>query len=100
MQQIKATELTEKAKRILAKMKADKQNGPTVSPADKKTIKKIQALIQNEKQIISAGGIRAGAGRKSQYGEPTVSVGFKVPESRVLAFKEEANKLLLLWKIK
>lgn len=41
------------------------------------------------------GGARRGAGRKEKYGEPTVTVSFRVPLSKAPAIKTIVNKKLL-----
>jgi hypothetical protein len=40
------------------------------------------------------GGKRIGSGRKLKYNEPTVTISFKVPESKKMEFKEFCNKQL------
>jgi len=40
------------------------------------------------------GGKRIGSGRKLKYNEPTVTISFKVPESKKKEFKEFCNKQL------
>lgn len=46
------------------------------------------------------GGKRQDAGRKLKYGESTVMVRFKVPESHELAIKEAFKKILKKYIIK
>jgi len=42
-----------------------------------------------------SGGTRIGAGRKKKYGEPTVTVSFRVPKSKVDAIKSTVKALLI-----
>lgn len=46
------------------------------------------------------GGKREGAGRKPQYGEPTVTISFRVPESKAEEVKKNVGVLLKGWEIK
>jgi hypothetical protein len=46
------------------------------------------------------GGKRAGAGAKPMYNEPTKSVHFKVPESKVTEVKSMVNRFLAAFKIR
>lgn len=40
------------------------------------------------------GGKRAGSGNRQKYGEPTVTVAFRVPESKAPEIKEIVNEWL------
>ena len=59
----------------------------------KKTVKK-------QARKIGSGGARPGAGKKLLYGEKTISIGFKIPISRIPEFREKTKKLLKTWRIK
>lgn len=45
------------------------------------------------------GGPRKGAGRKPQYGEPTVTISFRVPESKADEVKKIVESKLSSWEI-
>jgi len=42
----------------------------------------------------------AGQGRKPKYNEPTVSIGFRCPKSKVTELRAIVNKQLNKWKVK
>ncbi len=47
-----------------------------------------------------SGGFRTGAGSKPKYAEPTKSIAFRVPVSKVDEVKKIVNKKLKDWKVK
>ncbi|MBA2561567.1 MAG: hypothetical protein H0V14_01385 [Chitinophagaceae bacterium] len=47
---------------------------------------------------IKQGGARQGSGRKKKYGEETVTVAFRVPESKAGIIKVVVNKKLKQFK--
>lgn len=43
------------------------------------------------------GGARKGTGPKLKYGEPTVPIGYRVPESKAAEFRQVVERLLKGW---
>lgn len=43
------------------------------------------------------GGKRVNSGKKHKFGEPTSTVSFRVPNSKIIEFKEHISKLLTQW---
>lgn len=46
------------------------------------------------KKKNKSGGKRTSAGRKGKYGEPTTTIAFRVPESKVDEVRETVNELI------
>lgn len=46
------------------------------------------------------GGLRKGAGAKPQYSEPTTTIAFRVPVSKVEEVKKTVKKMLVKYKSK
>ena len=46
-----------------------------------------------------SGGIRKGSGAKPKYNEPTTTIAFRVPESKVDELKDMVNAKLSEWSI-
>lgn len=53
-----------------------------------------------EQKDMTRGGKRKGSGRSLKYGEPTVVVQTRVPESKAKLFKKKVQVILKVWEKK
>ena len=58
----------------------------------------MQKCLTNKKE--TRGGTRKGAGAKHKYGEPTKTIAFRVPVSRIEHVKRLLKTLLDGWSVK
>lgn len=54
----------------------------------------LQLILMKAKRKKGRGGKRKGAGRKPSFGEPTTTIAFRVPKSKVKDIKKTVKKRL------